>query len=250
MIRVIILLVATATLLLGLAVLSAGPGYRFDLWSLGTAFDILSTAGPWLAYGGIASIVALVLGVVTRQRGIVLPCLVAAACSGILTYSLIEQRRDARANPIHDLTTDVDNPPAIVAAAGLERSNPAEYGGSSEYKSTGKSVIKWQQELYPDIKPQVFAPAPNTVFAAARATAEDMGFNVLDTNENNGVIEAAYTSPWFGFIDDVIIRVSPADNGGSRVDMRSKSRVGGSDLGANARRIRQYQAKLAGRLST
>jgi uncharacterized protein (DUF1499 family) len=59
-----------------------------------------------------------------------------------------------------------------------------------------------------------------------------------------GRIEATATTPWFGFKDDVVIRVAP-DPAGSRVDVRSVSRVGQSDVGTNARRIRAYLARLA-----
>ena len=60
----------------------------------------------------------------------------------------------------------------------------------------------------------------------------------------DGRIEATDTTFWFGFKDDVVVRVQPADNG-SRIDVRSESRVGKSDVGTNARRIRAYLAKLA-----
>ena len=250
MIKLPIIVVALATILLGIAVMAAGPGYRFGFWQLGTAFDILQTAGPWLAYAGGASLLGLVVGVITRQRGTLTICLLAIAISGGLTYSLVEQRKNARAHPIHDVTTDVTDPPAIIAAAGLERRNPPDYSGDAPYKETGKSVIEWQRDLYPDISPLVTRTAPAKAFTAARDTAAKMGWDILAQNDASGTIEAAYTSPWFGFVDDVIVRVRPVEDGGSRIDIRSKSRVGGSDLGANAKRIRVYKSKLAAQLVT
>lgn len=248
MIKLPIILVAIVTILLGVGVMAAGPGYRFGFWQLGTAFDILQTAGPWLAYAGGASLLALIVGIVTRQRGTLTICLLAIAVSGGLTFSLIEQRKNARAHPIHDVTTDVINPPAIIAAAGLERRNPPSYSGDEPYKKTGKSVIEWQRDLYPDISPLISRASPAQAFSAAFDTANKMGWNILTQDQAAGIIEAAYTSPWFGFIDDIIIRVQPNDDSGSRVDIRSKSRVGGSDLGENAKRVRAFKNKLAARL--
>ena len=72
-----------------------------------------------------------------------------------------------------------------------------------------------------------------------------MGWEVVDADVGTGVIEATDTTLWFGFKDDVVIRITPT-TAGSRIDMRSLSRVGRSDVGANAARIRKFFAKLAG----
>ncbi|MEL6112110.1 MAG: DUF1499 domain-containing protein [Pseudomonadota bacterium] len=249
MIRILVLVVAFATLFLGAAVMSAGPGYRLGAWGLGDAFTILRTAGPWLAYGGIASVIALMVGLVTRQRGVLMVCLLAIAVSGGLTFLLTQQRANGAAHPIHDLTTDFTDPPAIVAAADLERSNPAVYAGEAPYGDTGKSVIRWQQELYPDIVPQTFKATPEEVFAAATQTLQAMKMEILTSDQQSGRLEATHTSAWFGFIDDFIVRIRPLPNGDVRVDVRSKSRIGRSDLGANATRIATFQKKLDDRLN-
>ncbi|MEL6790092.1 MAG: DUF1499 domain-containing protein [Pseudomonadota bacterium] len=249
MIRIVILLVAIVTVLLGVAVMAAGPGYRFGLWGLGDAFTILRTVGPWLAYGGIASAVALVIGLVSRQRSVLMVCLLAIGMSGGLTYMLTEQRARGPANPIHDLTTDFTDPPAIIAAASAERSNPPNYAGDAPYGDTGKSVIRWQQELYPDLQAQIFKSPADTVFDAAADTLLAMKMDVLTTDKNAGRLEAAYTSPWFGFVDDFIVRIQTIPNGDVRVDLRSKSRIGRSDLGANVARIKAFQKRLDDRLN-
>jgi len=70
-----------------------------------------------------------------------------------------------------------------------------------------------------------------------------MGWQIVDSNQDQGRIEATATTPWFGFKDDVVVRVMPADHG-SRIDVRSVSRVGKSDLGTNARRIQEYLSKI------
>jgi uncharacterized protein (DUF1499 family) len=69
---------------------------------------------------------------------------------------------------------------------------------------------------------------------------------VVASDPAAGRIEANETTRWFRFTDDVVIRVAP-DGAGSRVDVRSVSRVGRSDFGVNAGRIRAYTAALKAR---
>ncbi len=93
----------------------------------------------------------------------------------------------------------------------------------------------------------MFAEPPDPIFEHAVAVAHDMGWEIIAEVPADGRIEAVDTTFWFGFKDDVVVRIKPAD-GGSRVDVRSVSRVGRSDLGTNARRIRNFLDKLAARL--
>ena len=147
-------------------------------------------------------------------------------------------RRDARQYPgIHDITTDVQNPPAFVAIVPLraDASNPVEYAGDS--------VAQVQREAYPDIQPLMLAMPVDSAFTLAVLAAREMGWEMVDQDRRQGRIEATATTPWMGFKDDVVIRVSSA-SGIARVDVRSKSRVGRGDVGANARRIRQYLQRL------
>ncbi len=72
-----------------------------------------------------------------------------------------------------------------------------------------------------------------------------MGWKIVDENQAEGRIEATATTRWFGFKDDVVIRIAPSGGNGSRVDVRSVSRVGRSDVGTNARRIRAFLKKFA-----
>jgi uncharacterized protein (DUF1499 family) len=100
---------------------------------------------------------------------------------------------------------------------------------------------------YPDLKPQRFEQSAERVFAAALATAKDMGFEVTAQAPERGEIGAVATTPVFRFKDDVTIRVVREGNA-SVVTVRSHSRIGKGDLGANARRIRDFQAALVKRL--
>lgn len=221
----------TALLLLFLA----GPGSRFGWWDFRTGFRLMS----WAAYLGIAAVaLALVALGVGRRRALVAG-LLAVALGALAAFLPWSWRREARSYPpIHDVTTDVANPPAFVAVlpARKDASNPPEY--------LGDSIAALQREAYPDLAPLMMAMPVDSAFSLAVATAREMrGWEVVDQDRRAGRIEATATTPWFGFRDDVVIRVTSA-SGIARVDVRSKSRVGRGDVGANAKRIRAYLARL------
>ncbi|WP_420797964.1 DUF1499 domain-containing protein [Hyphococcus flavus] len=150
------------------------------------------------------------------------------------------------ANPfIHDITTDFDNPPAIIAGAGLDRVNPPEYVGSELVRGTEQTVADAQREAFPDIQPMVVNAGLDETREIVREILPAMKMEILDETlmEDGWHIEAAYTSFWYGFVDDFVVRLTPQGSM-TRVDVRSKSRVGGSDLGANAKRVKAFFEKL------
>ncbi len=107
----------------------------------------------------------------------------------------------------------------------------------------GSETAQAQRRAYPDIAPLELAVPPAAAFARALDAATAMGWEIVAADAVAGRIEATATTPWFGFRDDVVVRVAPTPTG-SRIDVRSVSRVGKSDLGANAKRIRAYLARL------
>jgi uncharacterized protein (DUF1499 family) len=100
---------------------------------------------------------------------------------------------------------------------------------------------------YPDVQPQSFNQPHDKVFEAALAVAQAMGWEIRETNHEQGIIEAVATTRLFKFKDDVTVMIT-REGDATIVNVRSKSRVGKSDLGTNARRIRAFQAELAKRL--
>lgn len=227
-----VLLSVIAALLL----VAAGPGTRLQLWEFGTGFQLLS----WAAYAGLAAAALAVLMLLlprTRRGG--LAWLLAALALGLGTafvpwYAL----RQARAlPPIHDVTTDTQRPPEFVAILPLRAAapNPAAYGGAD--------VARAQLDAYPDLRTHRLAVEPAEAFQRARQAAVEMGWEIVAAEGVAGRIEATDITFWFGFKDDVVIRVE-ADGAGSRVDVRSVSRVGVGDVGANAKRIRAYLRAL------
>lgn len=221
-----------------LAAVAAGLGVRWGWWSFGTGFSMLKYA----AVGALVSVPLSLLGLwfvvrrARRGRGWALLALV-AGLAGV--WVPLHTLYTARSLPlIHDISTDTDHPPEFAAVLPLRAgaSNSADYGGAT--------VAVQQKRFYPDIQPLTLALPPAQVFPMVLAEAQAMGWEVVEANEREGRIEATATTFWFGFKDDVVVRLTPV-GGGSRIDVRSLSRVGVSDLGANAQRIRAYLKKLA-----
>jgi uncharacterized protein (DUF1499 family) len=229
---------------LGLVLLAVGPlGWRLGWWHYRFAFIwLMPFAGYAAIAGGVFSIVTLALGwSMLGSRG------VAMAAIGILVGAAIAyvpwqyNRIRTRVPPIHDITTDTDNPPAFVAALALRgpKANTVTYEGAD--------LAKKQKAAYPDIAPVMIAATPAEAFQRALDTAKAMpGWTVVDADPAAGRIEANETSRWFRFTDDVVIRVA-ADGAGARVDVRSVSRAGRNDFGVNAGRIRAFTAALRAR---
>lgn len=219
------------------ALLLAGPGVRLGWWPFPFAFSIMRYA-TLVAIG--TAVLALLLLIIPRTRAAaarnLLVALVIAAVAVAVPLSLLSQARSLP--PIHDISTDTADPPVFVAILPLRAaaSNPAEYGGAE--------IAAQQQQAYADIAPLVTAEPVARAFDRALAAAQGMGWEIVASVADQGRIEATATTRMFGFKDDVVIRVH-ADGAGSRIDVRSVSRVGRSDLGANAKRIRAYLARLS-----
>jgi len=135
--------------------------------------------------------------------------------------------------PIHDITTDTDNPPLFVDILPLraDAPNTADYGG--------KALAAMQKSAYPGIAPLILAVPPSEAFTRAQKIIEARGWIQVAANAGEGRIEATAETRNMHFRDDVVIRITAVEEG-SKIDMRSVSRFGQSDLGVNARRITEF----------
>ena len=120
---------------------------------------------------------------------------------------------------------------------------PSAQGAANQAEYGGPEVAAQQRQAYPDVVPLVLEAPADVAFGRALGAARGMGWEIVAADSSAGRIEATATTAWFGFKDDVVVRVTPED-GRSRVDVRSVSRVGMSDVGTNAARIRAYLARL------
>lgn len=222
---------------LGAAVV-AGVGYRIGWLGLAAAFTWLRAAA-WI---GLAAVVMSLSGVIrarpgSNRRGLAAALLGLVVGASVFWVPFSLRRAAEQVPPIHDVTTDTDDPPRFEAVLPLREGapNPAEY--------TGAEVARLQRQAYPEIRPVRLRLPPDRVFPAAQEVARDLGWEIVEASPQSGRIEATDTTFWFGFKDDVVVRIAAGDSG-SVIDVRSKSRVGRSDLGKNAERIRRFLDKL------
>lgn len=224
------------------AVAAAPLGYRAGVLPLNAALLLLLA-------GLVVSLAALVWRVVAmaRRRGPQVGRGWAAAAvllsAGVLAVPVATLLSGAGAPPIHDVTTDPDDPPRFDAVV------PLRAGAPNTLEHGGPQLAAAQRAAYPDLVPiEIDSPASEAL-EAARTVAAQLGWEIVAVDPAQGLVEATATTFWFGFKDDVAIRVRPAASGGAVVDVRSVSRVGVGDLGANAGRIRTFVARLRSALS-
>ena len=227
-----------------IAGLVAGIGYRIDLWDYRDGIGALQYVF-WLAVATCAgSIVAFVLGLIYRRPGAIACGFLAILIAGATAYVPWSLRQAAqRVPPIHDITTDTDNPPLFVRVAHARKKtdHPTAYDGPE--------VAAMQKKGYPDLGPILVKAPMAKVFDESKVILVSMGMNVVDAEPIQGRIEATDTSLLFGFEDDLVVRLVQQADGTVRVDVRSKSRVGRSDFGINAHRIRAFIKSLQKHLS-
>lgn len=133
---------------------------------------------------------------------------------------------------IHDITTDLDNPPAFQAVL-------AKRAEASNSLDRAPQLALQQREGYPDLAPITLPTPPLATFDRALAVAQSKGWEIVTADKSTGRIEATDTTRWFGFTDDVVVRLT-AWGTGTRIDVRSAARAGAGDLGRNASRIREF----------
>jgi uncharacterized protein (DUF1499 family) len=220
--------------------MAAGLGSRFGLWHFRTGFVLLRIDVYLCGAALVVAAVAFGISLVRRFRGALPVALAALLIPMFPLAAIMAQARDARHLPrIHDITTDFAEPPQYSAVI------PLRPPGSNSLKYEGPSVAASQAAAYPDIQPILSRRKPDRAFELARELAHAYGWKIVREDREAGEMEAVDTTFWFGFKDDISIRIRPHP-GGSRVDIRSVSRVGVSDVGTNARRIRRFMHDFKG----
>ncbi len=221
-------------------VLAGGPGVHLGLWSPLNGF-MISMTGSFL--GGLAlavlSLIVVIIIAVREARGGMAGAIM-ALCAGLLLAAPVGYLRTADVPPIHDITTDLANPPEFMALVDKrgEKANSLTHDADERAQLT-----RIQLKYYPEIKPLLVPGSPQEVFARALEVATLMGWQITGVDAAAHRFEATDRTFWFNFADDIVVTVKQAENG-SRIDMRSVSRVGISDLGANAKRIMAFQEKF------
>ncbi|MEL6870347.1 MAG: DUF1499 domain-containing protein [Pseudomonadota bacterium] len=223
-------------------VVTGGPGHRFGVIpDVGIALRIFAAGAIVAALAVVLLLVAAFLKRRNGEAGWGMHLFALLLATAIVVQFGMAVKTARSVPPIHDITTDTTNPPQFkaLAAARADAPNPIEYAGDE--------VAAAQREAYPDIQTLQVAAAPAVALDAAEVAAAAQGWTVVRLDGENQ-LEATDVTFWFGFKDDVIVRVTPTGDG-SAIDIRSKSRVGISDVGANAARIRTLAAAIKAQLS-
>lgn len=240
--------------------LTAALGTKFGLldWRVGFGLMVFQWGPIVLGAGGVIGLVATILAFTVRPGGGRIAALVALVVPlALMGWFASLASAGMKVPPIHDISTDLADPPqfsrailearaqtpgvnsldAVIVPEGVKARFP---------DAAGKPVAELQREAYPGLAPIVLTAAPDVAFDEALAIINAQGWAVVTQDKASGLIEATAESFWFGFKDDIAVRIRPEPTGGSVVDIRSVSRVGLSDLGANAKRIEMLSASLGG----
>src|SRR5690606_24076027 len=229
------ILVSLVSLSAFLLVALPGPLYKYGVVDLGTAF----TGFKFGVFAGIAALILLVLQIIFKRKTVTLGSTIMALLLSTIAIAipLSMLNKGKSVPPIHDISTDLVNPPEFVAIAPLraDAPNPVEYAGVE--------AATQQRAAYPELQTLNYPQSKSELVEATKQAIDNLGWQLVNIDADQGIIEATDRTMWFGFKDDVILRIT--DNGSKRlVDIRSKSRVGGSDLGKNAERIHGFIEEL------
>lgn len=237
----------------------AALGTKFGLWGWQVGLSAFGLGGLILI--GLTTLIAIVsiililrsgsrLGLISAVFGLAVPLGFALLFAPVVL--------GAGDHPIHDMATDTANPPAFspetLAARAEAGANPindydtplsqTEQFAQAEPPLAQMTTGQIVKDRYPELAPlDIGETAPDAAVNALQLTMADMGFTAIRYDAQSGTVEAVAETFWFGFKDDVAARVTEG-----RIDFRSVSRVGQSDLGANAERIMELRERTAGRL--
>lgn len=222
-----------------LAAVIATLGYRFGFLHFRLSLLVFVVAMLVCTLVFLAGVFKLAVCIYKKQRFPIelVPLLLACALVPGLTINNIGA---GVLSPvmIHDITTDLDNPPEYVFIQPDDgyRINPLIYPGGE--------VSDIQRNAYPDIKTFVSPVPARRVYQKAVFVGSLLGWEIIAKDLAGFRYEAVTKTPLFGFVDDIAVRITPLADGRTAVDVRSMSRVGVTDLGTNAKRIRGFLQEL------
>ena len=225
-----------------LAIAGAMAGRLTLGWAPFSAFKVYvfgARTGLYLAALGLATLIVVLIMKLHGQWKYALLVVVLGLLPLATGVLVVGPKRFTGSPMIHDISTDTSDPPNFISARALRKpgENTLDYGG--------EKIAKMQQAAYPDIRPLESDMLPDRAFDRALDVAAQLKWTLISSDRSEGHIEAYDTSKLFGFIDDIVIRITP-EGSGSRIDVRSVSRVGLGDVGANALRIHRFMDAFTG----
>lgn len=228
-----------AALIAGGVVGVAGIGHKYGVWDLAFARDALLQYGFLIALGaGGCAVLAMLIGGLRGKLAGVFTAILALVVAAGVAYVPWQLREQEKAAPdLYDITTDTADPPAFVALAEVRRVAP----NGLDYPAAGAAL---QKSSYPEIQTLRSTANAAALHGKAAELVRERGWQVAANVPDEGRIEATSVSDWFGLKEDIVIRIVAAEGGGAVLDIRSASRAGRNDLGANAAHIRDFLAAL------
>lgn len=226
---------ALAGMLLGIAAMTtavtSGIGSRLGWWH----FTLGLQVAEWATYGAALALSLSAFGLIqarpgAQRRGFIMALLGVVTALPLVAMAIHWEYATRTYPPINDISTDTDDAPVF-----WDMPIATDYPGAK--------VAALQTGAYPNLAPLKLAMPPNQAFEHALAVAKDNGWEIVSSVPEEGRIEATAKSLLYGFTDEVAVRVKATD-GGSLVDVRSRSRTGRIDRGVNAKRIRAYLASV------
>lgn len=217
----------------------AALGTRLGIWPFQIGLLLLVSGGALAAAAVVLGIVALIVASRQQRRADRSLLYIALIVAGVTAGFIGMQVNAARSvPPIHDISTDTVEPPqfddSVIALRGKD-SNPLDYDAAK--------LPPLQKAAYPNVKPIETPLDPTESIDRSVDVLKDMGLAIDNVDRDAGRVEATATTFWFGFKDDVVVRIRPTA-AGSVIDVRSVSRVGQSDIGVNAKRIEDFIARF------
>jgi hypothetical protein len=214
-------------------------GHRFGLIHYRLSMMVFAFAVIVCVLVVVAGILIIGFSMYKKQQFQIEFVVLVLACSLVPIIALSSAGFSVTKPPmIHDITTDTHNPPVFkfIQSSIVYRVNSLIYAG--------EKVSAIQRRAYPDIKTFKTHSPPRLVYQKALFSGAVLGWEIVGNDLADLRFEAVTTTPLFGFVDDIVVRIMPLPDGGSAVDVRSMSRVGVTDLGANAKRIRHFLSRL------
>ena len=215
-------------------------GARLGLWEPITGLELYrSYFNPLALIVAGVGLFALVIHLIREEKASAVLGGVAALVGVVMLVPMVSSTiyPPVRSAPINDITTDTANPPEFLVL------DDTRTGARTSLVYAGVKVADIQATAYPDIAPLETDLDADAAYVRALEVAEAMGWEIVAADAGNHRFEATARSSLFYFADDVVVVLTEQDSG-SRVDMRSVSRVGRSDQGVNAARIRAFQQQF------
>lgn len=245
---------ATFALVLALApavvIILGALGTKFGLWSWKAGFVAVLVNGPapglgWAPALAMAAIVVALIGLVVSIRTGLWRRSLAALLIGLATMGafVFVGGQARKAPPIHDVSTNWNEPLMFSEAAMQRRGAEANPIVADPLMFTGERIAQVNERTCPEARPVLLKMSAEDAHARAKAALVEQGLEIVTDDPATGRLEAVATSFWYGFKDDLVARVAP-EGSGARVDMRSVSRVGVSDIGQNCKRITALVAAM------